>query len=135
MLFNSTIFLFLFMPSVLAVYLASLAVVRALGASRSGMRGLNALLLISSLVFYTWTESFFVFVMLGSAVLDYVCGRLLAQRANDGPRQARDRWILACSIGGNLAVLGLFKYWDFGVSVVSDALTELGLRSSPIDLA
>ena len=45
MLFNSTIFLFLFMSGVLAVYLASLAVVRARGAPRSGMHAFNALLL------------------------------------------------------------------------------------------
>ncbi len=134
MLFNSTIFLFLFMPGVLAVYLASLAVVRALGAPRSGMVPLNALLLLSSLLFYTWTESYFVFVMLGSTVLDYVCGRLLAGRAHNGTRPARDRWILACSIGGNLAVLGLFKYMDFGIGGVSDALAGLGLRSAPIEL-
>ena len=61
MLFNSTIFLFLFMSGVLAVYLTSVAVVRALGGPRSGMRALNALLLVSSLLFYTWTESYFVF--------------------------------------------------------------------------
>ena len=134
MLFNSTIFLFLFLPAVLAVYLTTLAIVRALGAPRIGMRVLNGLLLFSSLIFYTWTESFLVFVMLGSTVLDYVCGRLLARRARGEPRTARDRWILACSIGANLAVLGFFKYLDFGVGALGDALAGLGLRSSSIDL-
>ncbi len=133
MLFNSTVFLFLFLPAVLATYLAATAVVRARNAPRIGMRVLNGLLLVFSLVFYTWTESYLVFVMLGSTTLDYVCGRLLARQAHNGPRPARDRWILACSIGGNLAVLGLFKYLDFGVGVFGDALAGLGLRSSAID--
>ena len=131
MLFNSTIFLFLFLPAVLAIYLPLLW----LASRRSGgsMALPNTALLMFSVLFYTWTESFLVFLMLGSTLLDFACGHLLGR--HPGRRSPVDRLVLACSICGNLTALAVFKYFEFGVAVVNDLLLGLGLQAATIDFA
>ena len=56
MVFSSPIFLFLFLPVVLAL------------TALPGLRLRNSLLLVFSVVFYAWGEVIFVFLMLGSAL-------------------------------------------------------------------
>ena len=68
MLFSSTVFLFLFLPLVLLAYVCTPA------------RWKNALLLLTSLLFYYWGERFFVLVMLASVLANYGLG-LLVDRA------------------------------------------------------
>ena len=64
MLFSSIVFLFYFLPIVLILYYA-------LSFSRTAQ---NILLLISSLIFYTWGESKYVLLMLLSIILNYILG-------------------------------------------------------------
>jgi alginate O-acetyltransferase complex protein AlgI len=63
MLFSSPIFLFLFLPVVLAM------------CALPGLKLRNALLLVFSVIFYAWGEVVFVFLMLGSALLNYFLGQ------------------------------------------------------------
>ena len=62
MLFSSIPFLFYFLPAVLLVYFLVPKAAR------------NAVLLISSLVFYAWGEPKYVFLMIATIVLFYLCG-------------------------------------------------------------
>ena len=55
MVFSSVIFVFFFLPACLLLYFAV-----------SGIRAKNAVLLLFSLVFYSWGEPLFVFLMLFS---------------------------------------------------------------------
>ena len=62
MLFSSIPFLFYFLPAVLTLYFL---VPRKLK---------NAILLLFSLVFYAWGEPKYVFLMIGTIMLFYICG-------------------------------------------------------------
>jgi len=114
MIFSSQIFLFLFLPLVLSLYLG-LVVWRAVAPGTSVSLLGNGVLLLASLVFYAWGETWFVAVMVGSILLDYTCGRLIArgwQRQDAGLRKLG----LVLSVAGNLGILCIWKYFDFFTS-------------------
>ncbi len=97
MLFSSTVFLFLFLPLVLALY----ALV-----PRSAR---NVTLLLASLLFYFWGEAFFLLVMLASIAGNHVFG-LLVDRART--RVAAKR-LVALAVVLNLGLLCGYKYLDW----------------------
>jgi alginate O-acetyltransferase complex protein AlgI len=113
MVFSSTIFLFLFLPVVLALYFLSPKKAR------------NLFLLIASLFFYSWGETWFVLVMLFSTVTDYLCGLAIAggftdrigkplEQLPEGSARSRpQKAALFASVLVNLSVLGIFKYFYF----------------------
>lgn len=74
--------------------------------------------LAASLVFYGWGTGWFVWLLIASCVLDYGMGRII-----DAARDERRRKIaLVCSIAGNLAMLGYFKYTHWLATTVIDPL-------------
>ena len=97
MLFSSIPFLYYFLPAVLIVYFL---VPRALK---------NAVLLVSSLVFYGWGEPKLLFLMLFTIAMFYGCG--LAMGASQTQKEKKV-WLIV-SIVISVALLGLFKYADF----------------------
>ena len=138
MVFSSIIFLFLFLPLVLGVYhLLFLPV--SLGLDRGFWRRLsNLFLLLSSLVFYFWGETFLVWIVITSTFIDYVCGFIISggmARRNagksgaEGPRLFREKLGLAISICSNLTFLGVFKYFNFGVESYNRWVELAGLSS------
>jgi alginate O-acetyltransferase complex protein AlgI len=90
-LFTEPLFLFVFLPIVVAAW-------------RIVPRGRLWLLLAASLVFYSWGEPQFVPVVLASAALDYALGGAVARGS---------AWALRVGIVANLAVLVVYKYADF----------------------
>ena len=110
MLFSSPLFLFLFFP------LATLAV---LAAPR---RARDWVLLGASGLFYFWGEPRFFFLVIASAMADYLIGARV--HAALGTPAAR-RW-LALGVALNLALLGCFKYMDFFIGSVNRLLAPLG---------
>lgn len=116
MVFSSPIFLFLFLPVVLWLYVLTPRVLK------------NTLLLVASLLFYAWGEKAYVLVMLGSIAWNYVFG-LLVDRYH-GRKAAT--WILTLSVVGNLLLLGVMKYANFIVENLNPLLTYAGL--TPIEL-
>ena len=84
----------------------------------------NVLLAVGSAVFYGWIHPWFLILLYSSAVLDYSCG--LAMQKYPG----RKAWFVAASIGGNLGMLGYFKYMDFFLSNVIASLELLGVETS-----
>ena len=102
MVFSSPIFVFLFLPLVLAVYFISPKSVR------------NAVLLVASLLFYAWGEGKYVAVMLLSICLNYFAALTLERTTN-----ARGtRWVLALAVVLNLLLLGILKYASFVIRTV-----------------
>ena len=65
MLFSSSMFLFLFLPGVLGVYYLL------------GKRLRNPFLLLTSLIIYAWGTGKFVFMMMASALFNYLAALLL----------------------------------------------------------
>jgi len=111
MLFSSPIFVFAFLPLVLAVYFVVPKAVR------------NAWLLGVSLVFYAWGEPVVAIVMLCSIAMNYAFG-LWVDRARDKPS---GKFAVGLAIAANLALLVVFKYADWLWTGASAALVGLGL--------
>jgi alginate O-acetyltransferase complex protein AlgI len=99
MLFSSPIFLFLFLPVVLAV------------CALPGLKLRNALLLVFSVIFYAWGEVLFVFLMLGSALLNYFLGRWVDRETG----VTRRKWAVGVAVALNIGTLAFFKYANFMV--------------------
>ncbi|MGB0712495.1 MAG: MBOAT family O-acyltransferase [Gammaproteobacteria bacterium] len=102
MLFNSHVFVFLFLPLVLAGFF--------LLSRRSG-RAAMAWLVIASLFFYGYWNPWFLFLLLGSISGNYLLGLRLTQAHRTGSGHARI--LLWSGITANLGLLGYFKYKAF----------------------
>lgn len=74
---------------------------------------------IASLVFYGWFDWRFIFLLLGSAVIDFVAASKIEKDRH------RKKWLIV-SIVGNLGALATFKYADFGVSQLNSMSSMLG---------
>ena len=99
MLFNSIEYLF-FLPIVFFLYWFVFR-------SRKWQ---NALVVVASYVFYGWWDWRFLVLIAGTTLCSYASGLLLER--NEGHRR-RQQWISAGNIALNLAVLCLFKYFNF----------------------
>ena len=104
MVFSSILFLFLFLPAVLAVYFLV------------PKPGKNIVLLIFSLIFYAWGEPVYVILMIFSAVFNYVMG-IDIDRKRLNRSAARASLILTLVV--NLFLLGFFKYSGFLIDTIN----------------
>ena len=110
MLFSSIPFLYYFLPAVLLVYFA---------VPRNAK---NAVLLLSSLVFYGWGEPKYVILMIATIGAFYGCG-LAIEKAKT--QKAKKLW-LTVSIVIGIVLLTVFKYADFFIQSFA-AVTGLTL--------
>src|SRR5438477_9865256 len=104
MLFNSPLFLFLFLPATVAAYI----VLRQI----AGPRAVLGLLLLSSLFFYGWWNPIYVPLLFGLAVFNFLVARGITAARQAG----RSDWVsllLTFGIVADLAVFGYFKYTHF----------------------
>jgi alginate O-acetyltransferase complex protein AlgI len=105
MLFNSHIFIFVFLPIVLVGYYLLLKATRpALG---------KLWLVCGSLIFYGWWEPKYLFLILCSIGVNYLVGYLLQRSAQPS------RAILTVGIAANLGALGFYKYSLFFVDTLN----------------
>lgn len=105
MLFNSNVFLFLFLP------------VTFLGFFQIGRysRPLAALwLFAASLFFYGWWNTAYVGLLLASIFFNYAVGISLSKEHAHGYVK-RKKWILGLGIAADLGLLGYYKYANFFV--------------------
>jgi alginate O-acetyltransferase complex protein AlgI len=109
-LFPSHLFLFGFLPVVVAVYW-----VLSPGARRWW-------LLATSAVFYGWADLRFLALLMGMTALSFV-----ATRGPMGRDSARARRLGLALAFANLAVLGVFKYHDFFATTLNDAGARIGM--------
>lgn len=113
MVFSSNVFLFLFLPVFLALYYLS------------GRRYRNLLLLLASYLFYAWWRVDFLALFAAVTLWNYWIG-LKVGAAGVRTRPAQ-RWLLA-GVAVDLAVLGYFKYANFGVDTINALMTSFGLH-------
>ncbi|UKS56871.1 MBOAT family O-acyltransferase [Exiguobacterium acetylicum] len=106
MLFSSTIFLFLFLPTVLLVYYLLPRSFR------------NGWLLVTSLFFYAFGEPRFALLMLLSVTINY----FFALFVDLYRHRIGVKWIMFSMIAVNLGLLGWFKYSGFFVRSVNETL-------------
>ena len=83
----------------------------------------NVLLLLVSAVFYGWIHPWFLFLLYGSAILDFLMGLGMIRFPG------KKRLFLIISMCGNLGLLGYFKYFDFFVENIIAAFEQLGVQT------
>jgi alginate O-acetyltransferase complex protein AlgI len=128
MVFSSQIFLFYFLPLVLALYYVL------------PFRARTALIAISSYVFYGWANPIWAVIMFFGSSVDYVCGLLLLRLSGlpdvDGlppvidrslPRTRKMKIVLGVSIVTNLGLLAVFKYTGFAAENLNALAAAAGL--------
>ena len=115
MLFSSIPFLYYFLPVVLVLYFIVPDKLK------------NFVLLTSSLFFYGWGESKYVFLMLAIIACGYVLGILIEKYRN----QKAGKLFLTLSVVIDIAVLGYFKYADFFVENFNSNPEKLKVYFSP----
>ena len=98
MLFNSFVFLFVFLPLVVVAYFAAPA-----------LRLRLLVVVVASYVFYAYAEWWFAALMAASTLIGFVGGQLVEQA---GPR-SRKKLALGITVALLLALLGSFKYAGF----------------------
>ena len=98
MVFSSLIFMCIFLPIVLIAYNLS-----------KNLTYKNTVLIIASLFFYAWGEPIWVVLLIFSAFVDYINGRIIDKYyARAGATIA-----LVSSLVINLGLLAMFKYSGF----------------------
>ncbi|MHB1558187.1 MAG: MBOAT family O-acyltransferase [Isosphaeraceae bacterium] len=111
MVFSTYLFVFYFLPLVLAAYFAIDSLSRQAGASNAETcLRLNAFLVLASYVFYGWWEPWYVLLMLGITVVNYACGRVIGLQ---GISRRLRFLVLNFAIVVSLGTLGFFKYFGF----------------------
>ena len=122
MLFSSIPFLFYFLPAVLILYFL---VPRKLK---------NAVLLVFSLVFYAWGEPKYIFLMMGTIGLFFICGLAIEKAKTKGMKKL---WLIV-SVTVSLGLLAVFKYADFildTVNAVTGSAITLWKLALPIGIS
>jgi alginate O-acetyltransferase complex protein AlgI len=135
MVFSSHLFLFYFLPVVLLLnYVLP-------------FRFLTLMLVIMSYVFYGWANPRWLVLLFTSSFIDYFCGLALVKWSGrplsgpdlpllpkDEPRNRAQKIALSVSIVSNLAILGFFKYFDFGVGNINAVAAKLGWSGQSLAL-
>ncbi len=79
----------------------------------------NSVLLLSSIIFYTWGSGIFVAVIAASVVIDYGLGIVAARGVDEGNDGLR-RLAIGMSAIANLGLLAWFKYAGWFIETASD---------------
>jgi alginate O-acetyltransferase complex protein AlgI len=112
MVFSSLTFLFYFLPLFfLAYYLAD-------------KKYKNIIILCGSIFFYAWGAPKFIFVILGTTVIDFYIVKYIAASESKRRRLA----LLCLSLGINLGLLFYYKYSNFFVENLNHALQRIGVK-------
>ncbi|MET0342418.1 MAG: MBOAT family protein [Polyangiales bacterium] len=89
-------------------------------------RNTRNLVLVLASAWFAWKwQPLFLACLLGSSLWNFLAGELLARPLSARARRA----IVVAAVGGNLALLGFFKYRAFFVDSVDELLGVLGLST------
>jgi alginate O-acetyltransferase complex protein AlgI len=112
MVFSSAIFLFVFLPLVIGLYFLLHPRLR------------NLLLLVASLLFYSWGEP--PWVMLAAIAINYVGGLCVGHLREHRPESVRlAKWVLAIFLVADVGMLACYKYANFFADNIN-AMAEAG---------
>lgn len=112
MVFSSSLFLLYFLPIFLIVYYLLPRVAK------------NPFALLASIFFYAWGAPSFLFIVIGSILLDfYIVKRM------DQTKGREKHWLLAASMVLNIGLLLYFKYANFFIENINEVLQALGMHA------
>ncbi len=114
MVFSSIVFLLYFLPVFLVCYHLAPKSLK------------NVVLLAFSIFFYSWGAPRFIFVILGTTLLDF----FLVSRMDDSKNENERKIMLTISVLVNIGLLFYFKYANFFVENVNVTLKTLGLHAA-----
>lgn len=122
MYFNSYLFIFLFLPAVIAGYYILARVVSRWSA--------QIFLLGMSMLFYGYAGVKYLMLLVAGVVVNYIFYLFTQQEIKKkGTGSLWNKIILVCLIVGNLSVLLLYKYYDFTVENINNLLgTDFNFR-------
>ena len=110
MVFTSNLFLFVFLPTFLAIYYLI------------PFRSRSALILVFSYIFYGWWRPDFALLLGAVSVGTYVLTLVM-----ESPQWSQRRFsVLTVGVSLNLAALAYFKYFNFGVDSLNEVLVFAG---------
>lgn len=112
MVFSSVTFLVYFLPIFLVIYFLTPQKLK------------NLVLLISSILFYSWGAPKFIFVILATTTLDFYLVKLLYNSVSEKSRKL----FLILSLCLNLGLLFYFKYCNFFIDNFNVLLSSLGVN-------
>ncbi len=115
MLFTSVIFLFYFLTILLAVYYCTKLPIR------------NVILLIASIVFYSYGEKQFIYILLFSIVCNYFFALAI-------DKSEHKKLTLFLSLFFDLGILFVFKYLNFTISVINSIAGNEIIRQTHVRL-
>lgn len=130
MLFNSPLYIFVFLPIVVLFYFF-------LNKQRLIKAG-KAWLVLSSMFFYGYWKSDYLFIIVASMLINYSVGMALQRnkRNRSQPNSSHLKATLVLGIVFNLGLLGYFKYTDFFITNINLAFSsDLGLLHLMLPLA
>lgn len=84
----------------------------------------NLFLIAAGLLFYGWWDWRFLILLLFTAGIDYLVGRLLEITEVEIKR----KWIIFLSLAVNIGVLGFFKYFNFFADSLITAFNGIGIH-------
>ncbi len=90
----------------------------------------NLLLLVASLVFYGWWDWRFLTLFIFSTWINYLCGLFVDRSRRPALSSAGRNSILAVTLGLDLGILALFKYYGFFAHSLVSVLQALGIQAS-----
>jgi len=117
MIFSSPVFIFLFLPLVLLANFVC----------KNNYR--NFVLIIASLFFYAWGETFYIAIMIISIIVNYTGGLLIEKYR--GKNHAKI--LIIVIIGINLSILMWFKYINFFLDNFNEVLSCLKMSKISLD--
>lgn len=113
MVFSSIFFIFFFLPFILSCYFLTKVKFR------------NFVLLFASLLFYSWGESNFVFVLVVAILINYLLGILTENQDNNFTKNL----LLVVAILVNLGSLAYFKYTSFFINNLNLLFSKIHIQS------
>ncbi len=111
MVFSSSIFLLYFLPAFLIIYFIIPKKLK------------NSFALIASIVFYAWGAPDFIFIVLGSIIIDFYLVKVMNE--STGKKKIL---LVTTSVLLNVGLLAYFKYANFFVENINEILAAVGMH-------
>jgi len=86
-----------------------------------------SLIIIASFIFYAWWDWRFLFLIIGSGLIDYFSGWGMVK----WPKIKKH--ILTFSLAANLGSLAIFKYSTFAAEIIHDGFIKIGININLVD--
>lgn len=121
--FNSLLYIFVFLPIVFGIYWGLIRF------SRNSVA--NGFLIAASIFFYCFVVFWYFIPLLFSSVVDYFCGRRIADSDDEKYRKR----LMLTSVVVNLSLMSFFKYSGWISGELAVALSAFGISFSQINVA